>query len=269
MACSVERLDGKSEIYGFLSGDRFYAAYAIGDLEPALFKDCEWYASSRDGRLTALCLCFRGLSPDRVFLMGEVQDLVPILGGVLRSPKAYFACKEEQLEVVSKHYSLGRTELMLRMVLRPETFSPVDGPVRRLGERHVHDLQDLYRWYGDVAFAPYQLDQGAFYGVERDGKLVATAGTHLVSRTYALGIVGNVFTHPDHRGLGYATACTSAVVEELLSWSLDVVLNVGQTNGPAASMYERLGFEVYCPFVEAFGVRKGRGGKRIRRDSTG
>ena len=269
MAFSIKRLDAKSEIYSFLSEDRFYAAYAIGDLEPALFKDCEWHASSRDGRLTALCLCFRGLSPDRVFLMGEAQDLVPILEGALRSPKAYFACTDEQLEVVGRPYSLGKIEAMLRMVLRPEDFTPVDGPVRRLGERHVGRLHDLYRNYGDVAFAPYQLDQGVFYGLEREGKLVATAGTHLVSRTYALGIVGNVFTHPDHRGMGYATACTSAVVEELLTQSLDVVLNVGRANGRAASMYDRLGFEIYCPFVEAFGVRKERGPKRIQSGSTG
>jgi GNAT superfamily N-acetyltransferase len=269
MAFSIKRLDGKAEIYDFLREDRLYAAYAIGDLEPALFKQCEWHASSRNGKLTALCLRFRGLRPDRVFLMGEAEDLIPLVDGVLKAPRAYFACTPEQLAVVRRFYSLRKTEAMLRMVLRPEDFTPVDGPVRRLAGRHVDRLQELYRWYGDVAFAPYQLERGVFYGVEREGRLVATAGTHLLSRTYRLGIVGNVFTHPDYRGLGYATICTSAVVEELLSQSLDVVLNVGQTNEPARRVYDRLGFHVYCRFVETFGVRRGRGLKGSQDRSEG
>lgn len=256
MVLSIKRLEDKGEIYAFLSEDRLYAAYAIGDLEPALFRHCDWHASTRNGKLMALCLCFKGLAPDRVFLMGAAEDLGPLLDGVLRAQRAYFACRPEQTAALRRFYSLAKTEVMLRMVLDSQEFTPCDGPVRRLGGRHVNQLQDLYRRYGDVAFAPYQLDQGVFYGLEQDGRLVATAGTHLVSRAYSLGIVGNVLTHPDHRGLGYASVCTSAVVEELLAQSLDVVLNVGQTNGPAARVYERLGFHVYCPFVESFGVRR-------------
>jgi len=256
MALSIKQLESKAEIYAFLSEDRLYAAYAIGDLEPALFRHCDWHASTRNGKLTALCLCFKGLVPDRVFLMGASEDLAPLLHESLKAQTGYFACLPEQTSVLREFYSLTRTEVMLRMVLDPQEFAPCDGPVHRLGARHVHQLQDLYRRYGDVAFASYQLDQGVFYGVEQDGQLVATAGTHLVSRAYSLGIVGNVLTHPDYRGLGYASVCTSAVVEELLALCVDIVLNVGQTNGPAAKVYEGLGFHVYCPFVETFGVRR-------------
>ena len=256
MACSVKRLDVKEEIYDFLKKDRLYAAYAICDLEPALFRQCEWYASSTNGQLTTLCLLFRGLPPDRVFLMGSAGGLAPILRGVLKTTRAYLACRPHHLDALSRYYSLRRVEVMHRMVLRLEGFNCVDGPVERLGPGHVRRLQDLYRSYGDVAFAPYQLDQGVFYGIEQDGRLVATAGTHLVSRMYRLGIVGNVITLPEYRGMGYATMCTSAVVEELLSQSLDVVLNVGQSNEAASKVYHRLGFDVYCSFTETFAVRR-------------
>jgi predicted GNAT family acetyltransferase len=81
--------------------------------------------------------------------------------------------------------------------------------------------------------------------------LVAAAGTHLVSATYGVAAVGNVFTHPDHRGQGYGTVTTSAVVAELLRRGIrDVILNVGQDNAGAIGIYERLGFERYCPFLE-------------------
>jgi ribosomal protein S18 acetylase RimI-like enzyme len=45
-------------------------------------------------------------------------------------------------------------------------------------------------------------------------------------------------------------------VEELLSQSLDVVLNVGQRNEAASRLYRGLGFDVYCSFVETLGVHR-------------
>jgi ribosomal protein S18 acetylase RimI-like enzyme len=46
-------------------------------------------------------------------------------------------------------------------------------------------------------------------------------------------------------------ATTSAVVEELLRQGIrDIILNVGQANEGAVRIYERLGFERYCPFFE-------------------
>ena len=256
MKPTITRLEDREQIYELLRRERLYAAYAIGDLEPALFKECEWYASSRNGKFTSLCLSFKGLSPDRVFLMGTREDLEPIMKD-LQTTKAYFSCRPQHLSVVRRWYSPLKTQAMLRMVLRPEKFHSVEGPAFRVSPGEVHLLQDLYRWYGNVAFAPYQLEQGVFYGVKRNGKLVATAGTHLVSRTYGLGIVGNVFTHSGYRGNGYAKICTSAVVEELLSQSLDVVLNVEDSNAVALQIYEALGFEIHCSFVETLGVRRG------------
>jgi len=256
MALSVKKVERKEDIYRFLKQDRLYAAYAIGDLEPSLFGQCDWYGASRNGRMTALCLRFKGLHPHPVFTMGTAEDLPPILDEVLRPERAYFASKPDHLSVLTRFYSLQRIAEMFRMILDPDDFVPMDGSVLRLGPRHVLQLRELYRWGGDVAFASYQIEQGVFYGVEQDHKLVATAGTHLFSRTYGLGIVGNIFTHPDYRRRGYAAICTSAVVGELLSQSLDVLLNVQQDNEPAVKMYRRLGFHVYCPFIEALGTRK-------------
>ena len=42
-------LTAKSEILGFLETDRLYAAYAIGDLEPGLFEQCEWFGAMDGG----------------------------------------------------------------------------------------------------------------------------------------------------------------------------------------------------------------------------
>ena len=78
---------------------------------------------------------------------------------------------------------------------------------------------------------------GVYYGVRVAGRLVAAAGTHVISPTAALGAVGNVMTHVDFRGRGYAKLTTSAVTQELMRTCDDVVLNVRSDNPPAIAAY--------------------------------
>jgi len=250
----VRELHDKEEIYAFLAQDRYYAAYAIGDLEPGLFELCTWHVSVQDGRKSALTLRFRGLRPPALFAMGSGEGLVPLLREESLPERVYLTGQPGYLPLFQEAFTLGPVEDMFRMVLEPRDFRPHDGRVIRLSRRHLPSLQRLYR--GEGVFAPYQLDSGVYYGVEVGGELVSAAGTHLVSPTYQIAAVGNIFTHPSHRGQGYATACTSAVVEELLSRSLEIVLNVAQSNEVALRLYKRLGFREYCPFIEALGVRR-------------
>jgi predicted GNAT family acetyltransferase len=125
---------------------------------------------------------------------------------------------------------------------------------------HADQLTELYNLGEGNAFSPTQVEHGVFYGVFEDGQLVSVAGTHLVSPTYAVAAVGNVFTHPDHRNLGYGTMTTSAVVTRLLQTGiLDIILNVGQENQAAIRIYERLGFERHCPYLEGPARRRTAG----------
>ena len=55
-----------------------------------------------------------------------------------------------------------------------------------------------------------------------------------------MAAVGNVMTHVDFRGRGYAKATTSAVTQELLRTCDDVVLNVRSDNPPALAAYRAL-----------------------------
>lgn len=256
MTAEVRELHDKGEIYAFLAQDRYYAAYAIGDLEPGLFELCTWHVSAQDGRKTALTLRFRGLSPPALFAMGSSEGLAPLLREESLPERVYLTGQPGHLSLFQEAFSLGPVRDMLRMVLEPGDFRPHDGPVIKLSRRHLPSLQRLYR--GEGVFAPYQLDSGVYYGVEVESELGSAAGTHLISPTYQIAAVGNIFTHPSHRGKGYATACASALVEELLSRSLEIVLNVARSNEVALGLYKGLGFREYCPFIEALGVRKHR-----------
>lgn len=142
------------------------------------------------------------------------------------------------------------------MAIAPADFRSFSGPTVKLDLSHLDALHQLYRLGGGDAFAPYQLRDGVYYGIEAGGQLVSVAGTHLISPTFGVSAVGNIFTHPNYRRRGYATACTSHVVEELLTQGLDVVLNVNRENIEAIEVYERLGFRRYCPYIEVIGKRK-------------
>jgi uncharacterized protein len=56
--------------------------------------------------------------------------------------------------------------------------------------------------------------------------------------------LANVFTPPEHRKKGYATACLTAVCQDLLQRYASIVLFVGQHNSAAQALYAKLGFQV-------------------------
>lgn len=247
----TSRLTDKAQILAYLETDRLYAAYAIGDLEPAMFAECTWVGASEAGPVQALALHYRGLEPPALLLMGETDGLRAILASTPWAGRVYLTCRAEHLAMTHEFYAWDEVESMWRMVLQKPQFRPVDGDCIQLTPAHADELAALYALGGGPAYSASQLEHGVFFGTFIDRHLVAVAGTHLVSPTYGVAGVGNVFTHPEYRGRGYGTAVTSAVLAELLGRGIgDIVLNVNQANQVAIGIYERLGFERYCPFVE-------------------
>jgi GNAT superfamily N-acetyltransferase len=212
------------------------------------------------GELRSLALLFEGLDPPALFLMGEPAGITMILGTGLRPDRVMFTCRESHLPALRTHYLPDEIEQMQRMTLEAIDFRPVTAfGVERLGPSYAGELARLYDSAHGNAFSPYQLALGVFYGVKHRGRLVSAAGTHIVAKEMGISAVGNVCTYPQQRGQGYATRCTSAVCADLLTAGLDVVLNVAQDNADAIHIYEKLGFQVYCPFVEGVAVRKKTG----------
>ena len=254
----IRRLTEPVEISTFLRQDRWYAAYALGDLEPGFFEQCQWFGADLVGELRSLALLFEGLDPPALFLMGESVGIALILRAALRPATVLFTCPESHLPALNAYYRTGEIDAMLRMTLAAPDFRPAGSArVVRLGPGYAGELARLYACAHGNAFSPFQLAQGVFYGVKEEGRLVSAAGTHLVAKTMKIAAVGNVCTYPEQRGRGYATFCTSAVCAELLSRGLDVVLNVERGNASAIHIYQKLGFRAYSPFVEGIAARKG------------
>jgi GNAT superfamily N-acetyltransferase len=248
---NTDVLKDKHIILYYLEKDRLYAAYAIGDLEPQLFAQTTWVGAKETALLQALALYFRGLNLPALFLMGDPNGLRAILENALCPEQAYLTCRAEHLTMTHDFYAWDETIPMWRMVLGSASFQPRKGDCVRLTPAHSSQLTELYSLGGGIGFSTTQIQYGVFFGIFMERKLIAVAGTHLISANYGVAAVGNVFTHPDFRGRGYGTSTSSAVVSELLEIGIpDIILNVAQDNASAIRIYERLGFKNYCPFFE-------------------
>ena len=240
----------RDAIRAFLERDRLFAAYALCDLEDREWARSHWGAAWRGDDLIAVALEYAGLSPQPLFVMGEGDGIEAILRQVIRPRVAYVAALPGDLPAVEHHYRVDQGASMVRMWVDRSHFRPYPSEVRKLLPTDIGELNRLYG-LGFASWLPASsISEGVYYGMKVGGQLVSAAGTHVISTTARLGVVGNVLTHYQFRGRGYATAVTGAVTAELLRNCDQVVLNVRSDNPPALNVYRRLGYQEHCRFEE-------------------
>jgi GNAT superfamily N-acetyltransferase len=252
----VRPLRDPDTIRDLLQPQRAYAAYAIGQLAPRLFPYVRcWYAEGERG--SGLVLHSSGGLGEAMFTMGE-RDAVAAIVRLHRGPRQNFAtCQPDHLPVLERYFKLAQQTMMMRMHVTAATFEPAgvdDGHVRVLHLRasEARAVNRLYSTEGAPTFySAAHIDSSYYYGVYHDARLVAVAGTHVVSPEEGVAVVGNVFTHPRFRGRGYATLATGATTAALLRQCRDVVLTVDPKNVPAVRAYWRLGYTEVCRLIEA------------------
>jgi len=243
-------LADKAEIRRRLNLDRAWSLYALADLDDGLFEHCDWF-----GWGDALALVFRALSIRPIFVIGDAAASRQLLAG-LEESAGYLNLREHQLDAASGIYAYRELHQMRRMML--EEFRPREGATERLTREDCGQLERLFASGdgGGIAFAPFQLDSGFFRSIRRDGELVAAAGVQVVSRNEGVAAVGNIFTHPEFRGLGLAQVVTSAVVAALKAAGIqEIGLNVADRNTAAIQAYERIGFRTCFRYYEGPAVR--------------
>ena len=246
---ATETVD-RTMLRAFLETDRLFAAYALCDLDDREFQRTRWGVAFAGGEPIAVVLQYAGYSPQPVFVMGQNTGIKAILHDVIRPRTAFLAARPEQLPAFSDLYRVDPGPEMLRMWTDRTHFRPFQADVQRLLPVEIGELNRLYQ-LGFASWLPASaIADGLYYGIRVGGRLVSAAGTHVISPAGRLAVVGNVMTHSDFRGRGYATAVTGAVTAELLRFCDQVVLNVRADNPPALAAYRRLGFMVHTTFEE-------------------
>ena len=254
---AVRTISDRTLLRGFLERDRLFAAYAICDLDDREFARTRWGAAFSGDDLVAVALEYAGLSPQPLFVMGEEAGVAAILRDVIKPRAAYLAALPPTLPSVGGSYRIDPGPQMVRMWVDRTTFRPYPSDVRRLLPVEIGDLNRLYQ-LGFASWLPSSaIGDGVYYGMRVGGRLVAAAGTHVVSHNSRLAVVGNVLTHGDFRGRGFAAATTGAVTADLLRSCDQVVLNVRSDNPPALQAYRRLGYQEHVRFEERLVHRLG------------
>jgi RimJ/RimL family protein N-acetyltransferase len=247
---SVLETTDRALLRSFLETDRLFAAYALCDLDDREFLRTRWGLAMSEGRPVAVVLQYAGYSPQPIFVMGDNSGIEAVLASVIKPRTAYVASRSENLTAVEAQYRVDSGPAMVRMWTDRANFRPFPSEVQRLLPVEIGELNRLYQ-LGFASWLPASaIADGLYYGIRIGGRLVSAAGTHVISATARMAVVGNVMTHTDHRGRGYATAVTSAVTSELLRFCDQVVLNVRADNPPALAAYKRLGYQTYVNFEE-------------------
>jgi ribosomal protein S18 acetylase RimI-like enzyme len=254
---AIRTVTDRGQLRAFLETDRLLAAYAICDLEDREFGKTRWAGAFEGDRLVALALEYSGITPQPMFVMGRRDGIEAILRDVIRPRAAYVAALTDALPAIEASYRLDPGPQMVRMWVDRGRFRPYPADVRRLLPADIGELNRLYQ-LGFASWLPSSsIADGVYFGVRLGGRLVAAAGTHVISREARLAVVGNVLTHVDYRGRGFATAVTGAVTAELLRTADQVVLNVRSDNPPALQAYRRLGYAEHVRFEERLAHRLG------------
>ena len=253
-----------TSVRALLQSDPAWTVFALADLHPRFAQVCRWTVTD-----SAVILFWAGITPPILITHGPAADVEAALAKTDLPERVYLSVREEHLPAIQRWYDTSVDyRPMWRMVApltpqlwgEPSTTSPKvggRGALVHLGAEDAGRIEELFAHGGDFtpdAFDPAQLADGFFWGVEESGNLIAAGGTHVVDTTESVAVIGNIYTHPDHRGRGYAKAITRAITAHLQEAGIDLIaLNVDQRNRTAVSLYENLGFTKYCPFVEGVG----------------
>ena len=247
---TVQETADRTMLRAFLETDRLYSAYALCDLDDREFLRTRWGVALVAGEPVAVVLQYAGYSPQPIFVMGDNAGIEAILADVIKPRTAYVAARPEHLSAIAANYRVEPGPAMLRMWVDAAHFRPFPADVLRLLPVEIGEVNRLYQ-LGFASWLPATaISDGLYFGMRVGGRLVSAAGTHVISPTARLAVVGNVMTHTDFRGRGYATAVTGAVTAELLRFCDQVVLNVRADNPPALAAYRRLGYQVNVTFEE-------------------
>jgi ribosomal protein S18 acetylase RimI-like enzyme len=90
-------------------------------------------------------------------------------------------------------------------------------------------------------FRPRTCEMGSYYGIRKEGRLVAMCGERMAIRDYRE--ISGLCTHPDFRGRGYAAALLIRLMRDHRKAGVKSYLHVSANNSNAIVLYEKMGFE--------------------------
>lgn len=244
--------------------DPVWNCFALSDLEPPLRNYSQFpVARQNSSSEQAICLILRHPIIGQVISpYGNEEGVAAILNQVDLPERVLIQAQERHFPLLQRYY---RPETSWRALLRmaipsashlslAQAHTPPQS-VKQMGMADVPALEELYAQYGENPFSAELFARAVFFGAYEGERIVAAGGTHVLSRAYGIGVIGNILTAPQTRRQGYATAITAAIVAKLFELHFStIVLNVFEDNSPAVRIYQRLGFQTHHRLWTGFAI---------------
>jgi len=240
------------------------------------YDECRWWVVTDDDVVVAMAMrtspfamVLAPMSHDAATLLGEavgrLDDDVPGLSGsrevvdyLLEGYRASGSPGSQRAAHVRRH------DLMYE--LDKLTTPIVEGHGRRAHHHEVESLAAMFTQFVDeVELSPLSLadaregvvkavNEGSLFCWERDGEMVSFAGHAPVvhAGSSQVGRVGPVYTPPNFRRHGYASAITAMATQHLVNQGARVMLFTDASNPTSNAIYQVLG---YRPIDELVDVR--------------
>jgi len=266
MSMGTVCLHEKATIESVLRRNVYLNLYALGDLDDFFWPQTTWYGwRSATGDIEAIALLFSGLElPCLLALCDDTRadSMRALVGSILNLlPVQVYCHLSEPVEtIVAERYKLDPHGTHLKMgLLNRSRLDTIDiGSVESLSDIHREEILRLYEAsYPGHWFELHMLATGQYVGLRLNGQLVAIAGMHVHSPRYRVAALGNITTHPEHRGRGYGARVTAALCRRLVGSCDHIGLNVKADNTPGIRCYERLGFEPVAEYGAHMATARG------------
>ncbi|NUT33607.1 MAG: GNAT family N-acetyltransferase [Hamadaea sp.] len=256
-ATGVRRLTGRDEVRALLRVHPERHLLALGDLDDAFWPHTEFHHGHGQTFMIYTALAAPVVVAVADPPEGDMTRLAADGAGLL--PDHFYGhLSPEAIDGLRDAYEVSGATDHAYMTLRGPVTAGATTDVVTLGEADLPEitaLQAAANPHGGF-FEPAMLRAGPYLGVRRKGALVSMAGTHTWSPAERVAVLGNIATHPDHRGQGLAGDVTAALCR-VLGESADLIgLTVNVANEPAVRCYRRLGFVTGVTTVGAHLTRR-------------
>jgi ribosomal protein S18 acetylase RimI-like enzyme len=260
-ALDIARTDDRALIRPLLERERIRSGYLLGDLDDSFADVTTWYIATHRGDPVSVVLVYAGDKTRVVLSAGAPDGVASVLRDAAEELPTACGAKIpiEHLEEYRLSYRLDGEQRMWVMGcdLGRDRLGGDWGDVRLLEPDDAVDLMALYDAHYPGHFVlPARLLSGVYVGAYQKGRLVGAAGTHVVSPTMGVAVVGDVVTAESWRGRGLARRCVERLLSELSARGVrTVALHVEDDNAAAISVYRSTGFSFAGLLVQCRGRR--------------
>jgi ribosomal protein S18 acetylase RimI-like enzyme len=251
----AELCQNKQELHQFMMKNKHMFLYALGDLDEFFWPNTRYYVRRKQGEISAVIVVYQTTDLPIVMCFSDDNDETNRLAKELLptfSQRVYAhispGCEVNFLETFRCTYH----ETQRRMILtKPEKLLQLTDNIEPFGSTDAQRLKEFFALsYPANWFDERMLETNQFFGYRLNNQLISVAGIHVYSPEYKVAALGNITTHPDFRGKGYAQLCASAVCHSLRKTTDLIGLNVHSENTAAIRCYESIGFEAVYDFSE-------------------